>query len=574
MLLPTVAAAQPAVNTVLVFQIGQSNGQTASTVNIEPPLSATAATGGGPPYSATFTASFSPTPLPAKNFDTAYPGIGTRAPSPNSGTMTVASVASGKIYAGETVSCAGFGTTLRITSDQFGAASQGFGLGKYVVDQQLTSGKTSCIGAQTDVGGGGTFLSNFKIWNYVTKAWQAYNPVQGPAQNSNTAGNGAGGTSRTWGPEAGFAANLLAANPNATLYMVKQNIGGTRLCPSAGAAGWAAPWGSVPGFYLRDLHDAVVAAEAALPTGGWTIPTIIWIQGERDAQDLGNFGCNAFGNGNYVYADNLIDLIDVLAIPAQQKFTAMGSISGDVLTVNGTPSDVIRPGDLVSGAGVPALGPNTPTMVMPYSATCNGVTTTGAGGAGTYCVQVFQIPPSSPVTLTDLTSGATVAGSAYRLSGRAIRIDAVTGGAVTLGDTLSAPGVLLPGTYISKLYDGSGAAGAYGINKSLSIASEALTFSAPGWGAGAGGGAGVTGAKFVISEVQNVGAASPDHEDDGVSRAQEYLNGKTYGVPIITIQRWDGPLNGLHDFPSFLEEEGRRIFRASVGQCDYTTATC
>jgi len=493
--------------------------------------------------------------------------------------MTVTAISRGNIYAGETVSCTGLSKTLRITSDQFGqtAINTGFGTGKYVTDQQLTGGPTSCIAAQTDVGGGGTFLSNFSIWNYVAKRWQPYNPVQGPNQNSDTAGQGGGGTSLSWGPEVGFAVSYLAANPSAALYMIKQNIGGTRLCPSADGVGWAAPWQTVrnTGNYLRYLHDAVVAAEKAMPAGAWSIPTIIWIQGERDAQDAGNFGCNAFGHGNYVYADNLIDLIDVISIPQAQNFTAAGSFSnGDVLTISGNPSDVIRPGDLVSGPGVPGLSDNTPTLVMPYGSTCNGVVTTGKGGAGTYCVQVFQIPPSSSTTLTDVTTGATVAGADYRLSGRVIRIDAVSTSAVNLGDGLSAPGVLMPGTYVAKLYDGAGGAGTYGINTRLTVAPETMTFTAYGWGAGGGSGSGVTGAKFVISEVQNVGAHSPDQEDDGVPRAQEYLSGKAFGVPVATIQRWDGPLNGLHDFPSFLEEEGRRIYQASVGKCTYATATC
>jgi len=318
----------------------------------------------------------------------------------------------------------------------------------------------------------------------------------------------------------------------------------------------------------------VLEAEKAMPLGAWSIPTIIWIQGERDAQDAGNYGCNAFGNGNYVYADNLIDLIDVLAIPKAQNFTAAGSISGDVLTVTGSPTDVIRPGDLVSGAGVPALAGGRPTMVMPYGSRCNNVATTGAGGAGTYCVQVFQIPPQGSVALTDVTSGATAAPTDYRLSGRVVRVDSVSGGTINLGDTLSAPGALLNGTYVSKLYDGAGGAGAYGVNVALSIPAETLTFSAYGWGAGAGAGVGVTGARFVISEVQNVGATAPDGEADGVSRAQEFLSGKSFAIPVTTIQRWDGPLNGLHDFPSFLEEEGRRIYLGSVAKCSFATATC
>jgi hypothetical protein len=582
--LPLSAAAEPAGNAVVMLLLGQSNGQVASTTNLMPPAAAGPASSYGPPYSSSFTASFSAAPLGPKIFWPLYPGISTRSPSPTSGTMTVSAIASGKVYPGEVVTCSGVASPILVTSDGFGTGHRG-GVGTYSVDRQIANGPTACTGAEPDVGGGGALLSGAYIFNCNTLAFEAYDPIPGALQNSNTCAGSAqkGVISKLWGDEIGLLAHYLSANASTTVYVVKGNVGGTALCPSSGSTpAWAPAFAMLAGTKLKLFNVWVQDAYATLAARGvknYSVQVIRWNQGEHDAQDTAPpTGCNAYGDGGNVYYDNLVDLVDVLTIPKAQNFTATGSISGDLLTITGSPADIIRPGDNLTGPGLPPFGKKTATIVEPYGSTCwNGsaeVVSSGVGAAGTYCIQVEQIFASSG-SLTDVTSGATVASGAFRFSGRSARFDA-TSGAIGVGDVLVGSS-LLPGAYVTKLYDYAGGVGNVGINVSLSIPSETLTFKALGWGSGAGGGTGVDQAKVVISEVQSTasGGDSANHQSDGPSRAQEAISGRLFGaVPVTTIQRWDLPLFGLHDAPAVLVEEGRREAAAVAGRCDYTSSTC
>lgn len=584
--LPASANAQTAStgNAVVMLMAGQSNGVVYSTTDVMPPAATTAGSLYGPPYSSSFTASFSATPLGPKTFWPLYAAISTRSPSPTSGTMSVSAIGSGNVYPGEVVTCAGVTGPILVTSDGFGTGNSG-GAGTYAVNRQITSGPTSCTGAEPDVGGGGAFLSGARVFNCNTLTFQPYNPVQGTSQNSDTCAGGtqAGTVSHHWGDESGLLAHYLSANPSTTVYVVKGNVSGTALCPTAGRRPeWAPAFAMASGSQLSVFNQWVQDAYqslAALGVTNYSVPIIRWIQGEHDSRDAARpDGCNAYGNGANVYQDNLVDLIDVLTIPTAQNFTATGSISGDLVTITSTPADIIRPGDNLTGPGLPPLSRATATIVQPYGSTCsNGsaqVVSTGAGKAGTYCIEVEQLfVPTG--TLTDTTSGATVAADSYRYSGRSLRLDATTG-VIRVGDKLSGPTVYT-GTYVTKLYDYANGVGNVGINVALSIPSETLTFKALGWGAGAGTGIGVDKAKVVISEVQRTFNTrdAANHEADGPSRAQEAVSGRTFGsAQVTTIQRWDLPVFGLHDVPAVIMEEGRREAAAVAGTCDYKTATC
>src|SRR5262249_44289678 len=69
-------------------------------------------------------------------------------------------------------------------------------------------------------------------------------------------------------------------------------------------------------------------------------------------------------------------------------FTATGSISGNTLTVTGTPGGTIALGEVLTGAGIP-----TGTTITALG--------TGTGGRGTYTIRTSLTVASETITLTD-----------------------------------------------------------------------------------------------------------------------------------------------------------------------------
>jgi hypothetical protein len=178
-------------------------------------------------------------------------------------------------------------------------------------------------------------------------------------------------------------------------------------------------------------------------------------------------------------------------------------------------------------------------------------------------------------TITDTASGAKASAT---LSGWVLGVDTLGGGAIAVGDGLSGAG-LARGTFVQAFGQGAGQPGAGGVgwyraNVNQSISAGAFTASALGWGAGADS------ARFVAARSRNYDPAQ------GVQTAQAAVNNAGLAkLSITVVNRFDARPDTavgdqIHDHPSFVAEDGRRLYLAwkantlARGGCDLTTPTC
>lgn len=531
--------------TVILFA-GQSNMVVQTTLNVAAP--------DGASYDASFTGSISATPLPAATFaigakPTYGPATVTLRPSANSGALTVTSITSGAVMAGQLLSCRGCKPGTVVSSDQFGARDGG--IGAYVVTpaQTIPAGTTFTASEPNIAAPNPRCI----IWSVPDQAWETYDP----GQNSNAS------RARLWGPEGFFCQRWLADHPAASLYMIKYAIGGQSLCPSA-TGSWA-PTTQTSDYLTanRQMTNALDALPPVIGSGGtYSVKGIVWIQGERDGDDV-----RQYCNDPVVYQRNLTALVDALAKPAAAQVTFTGGVdngaggAGDILTAGAIGGAPLAPGQYVM---IPGQSPR----VRPY---IDHQITGSTGGAGAYALQVYANLPEAAVV--DLTSGAQLTAGT---SGDVLGVTAISQGSIAVGDMLSGPGAPA-GAIVAAFGSGNGAPGRggvgwYTINVPLKVAPRTLAASAPGWGAG------VDTARFVYPISRNYAP------NEGVQTAQATLsNAGLASLSMTAVTMYDARQNAnspTHNDATWVAELGRRLYLAwkantqSVGGCDLTTATC
>lgn len=552
---PTRAATYDCGPCAVIFFGGQSNMVVASTSQATPPDATT--------YNSVFTGSIAPTPLgPATLGISPAPAYGapalTLAPSASSGTLTVTSVASGTIHAGQALTCAGCAPGTVVASDQFGSGGGTYGPGTYVVTPAQTIAPGTLFTArQPNIAGESP---GCMMWSVARQAWEVYVPAHDAAEKLYNSNGPIAGT--LWGPEGAFCLAWLADHPGQTLFMVKYARGGQSLCPSSGTWSPEVSEASTPNYIANfgpanvQMTNALAALPGVIGAGNsWRVEGFVWVQGERDG-DLTTSYCN----DPYVYQTNLIDLVNQFANPSPTQVHFTGSIKGVTLTVTAT-TGRLGPGQYVSGRGA---------VQRTYIARQLG----GApGGVGTYALQVYQ--NLAPETITDVASGATVNAA---VSGWVFGVNTISGGAIGVKDTLSGPG-LAKGTFVQAFGSGSGAPGSggvgwYQVNVNQTLGVGALTASSLGWGAGADT------ARFVIGQSRNYDPRQ------GVQVAQAAVNNAGLAkLSITVVNRYDARPDTavgdqIHDDATFIAEDGRRLYLAwkantqAQGGCDLTTPTC
>jgi len=543
----------------VIFFGGQSNMVVASTTSTAPP-DANA-------YDAVFTGSIAAKPLPPATLSiNPAPAYGaaslTLAPSASSGTLTVTSVASGHVYAGQALTCAGCAPGTVIASDQIGTGGLTgggtYGTGTYVVTpaQTLAPG-TRFTTHQPNIAATG---AGCMMWSIQRQAWEAYVPAHDPTTKLYNSNGPVAGT--LWGPEGAFCLAWQADNPGQTLFMVKYARGGQSLCPST--ATWSPEVGasSTPTITANygpanvQMTNALAALPGVIGAGGaWKISGFIWVQGERDG-DLTTSYCN----DPAVYRANLIDLVNHFANPTPAHISFTGSIKDTVLTVTATT------GPLVAGQSVSGRGAAANTFI-------DHQLSGPAGGAGTYAVQVYQ--NIAPETIAD--AGGAIVNAA--VSGAVFGVNTLSGAAtIAVGDALSGAG-LAKGTIVTAFgsgpgHPGTGGVGWYWVNVNQTVSHGALTATSVGWGAGADS------ARFVLARSRNYDPTQ------GVEAAQAAVNNAGLArLSITAVNRYDARPDTavgdqLHDDPTFIAEDGRRLYLAwkantqAQGGCDLTTPTC
>ncbi len=571
----------------------------------------TAAIYGTPPpddngaYDAVFTGSASPAPLPSTLINK------TRVtPSANSGALVVSALSSGRVYAGQTLSCAGCAPGTVISSDQIGDGRGGAGTYVMTPAQSLPAG-TIFYATEPDTYAGGSGNPGIFIWNDSAGAWQTYIP-------------GVNSQNTSWGPEGAFCTLWLADHPGQNCYLIKSARIGTYLCMIKQTG---SNWSPESGDLFAAAQATAARAEAALVAQGlaYQVMGFLWGQGEEDAGQGVSSGCAA------AYRQNLVDLINKVAIPTTIQSTFIGSISGTVLTVIGQPSAPLAPGQSVTGPGV-----------LPHTFIASQIDGQ-TGGAGDYGLQVYQASaPATIETISDTSSGATATGAlsgpnlfianggvgvfntgdsiagnniaagtilgpevpvAFNgyVNGAVLTITSIASGYVEHGLSISGPGVS-PGTTITAAITGAGATGTYrlsnkqilgsashpiamtgvpggvglyGQNVPQSVGSETMTSTALGWGVGADS------MKFALFNVRYSASNEP------VPLAQQSVNFSdnpmATNIPATTFWVYDAlpnPATPIHNNPSWIAELGRRFYLAwkgvnqANGGCDYHSQTC
>jgi hypothetical protein len=531
--------------TVILFA-GQSNMTVVTTLKVAPP--------DGVAYDASFTGSITPTPLPAATLAiAARPTYGatttTVSPSANSGTLRVTSVASGRIYAGQRLSCSGCAPGTVISSDQIGSGRSG--IGTYVVTPaQMIPAGTRFTASEPNIA---AQIPQCVIWSKRDQVWETY----APGANSDV--NGA----PVWGPEGSFCLNWIGDHPQGNLYMIKYAIGGQSLCPSP-TGSWS-PTSQMSDYVLanKQVTNALASLPAVIGSGNsYAVKGIVWVQGERDGDDV-----SLYCNDPVVYQRNLTALVDAFSAPAPASIYFTGSIDngggapGDVLTAARISGGPLTPGQYVSI-------PGQSLQVRPY---IDHQLTGSPGGAGTYALQVYA--RLNPASVTDLTSGAQLTAG---VSGDVLGVTAIGGGTIAVGDVLSGAGVPAGATVAAfgtgTGSPGTGGVGWYTINVPLKVASRTLSAGAPGWGVGADS------ARFVYAMSRNYAP------DQGVQTAQAAMsNAGLANLSMTAVNMYDArqyPTNPTHNAPTWIAELGRRLYLAwkgntqSAGGCDLTTPTC
>jgi hypothetical protein len=111
-----------------------------------------------------------------------------------------------------------------------------------------------------------TLDTNIKIWTGA--AWETYEPLVNASPLLPLT---------QWGPEAEFARQWRAANPNNTCYIVKWARGSTDLVSDWQQDGTGPEWNDLETYY-NDATANLTAAGIAFAT-----PAFLWMQGEGDA---------------------------------------------------------------------------------------------------------------------------------------------------------------------------------------------------------------------------------------------------------------------------------------------------
>ena len=124
-------------------------------------------------------------------------------------------------------------------------------------------------------------------------------------------------------------------------------------------------------------------------------------------------------------------------------FSGTGSIAGSVLTISSVSSGTLYVGSVITGSNITSN-----TKIASFG--------TGSGLAGTYILLGSQNVTTTPT-----------------IKANTLNVTAVTGGALSVGDTLSGNG-LTAGTFISSLGSGLGGAGTYNILPSQNVASTII----------------------------------------------------------------------------------------------------
>jgi hypothetical protein len=160
-----------------------------------------------------------------------------------------------------------------------------------------------------------------------------------------------------------------------------------------------------------------------------------------------------------------------LASPPGATFT--GSIKNSTLTVTTTPpSGGLRPGQIITGAGVTAG-----TTIVNQNSSTGSIK---FGGTGNYAISPSQTVNSesmtaswpAPAVATCTNPGCTVA-----ISGNVATVTGTPVGSFGLKQALTGAGVAA-NTYITQLGTGTGGAGTYGVNNAQTVAAETMTSSA------------------------------------------------------------------------------------------------
>ena len=531
----------------VIFFAGQSNMVTVTTLNVPPPS--------GAAFEATFTGKISAAPLPAATFRIgAKPSYGptttTLRPSANSGALSVTSLISGKVRAGEVLTCAGCVAGTVISSDQFGPVNPD-GTGSYVVTPaQTVKPGTLFTAMEPDIAAQNPACI---IWSVADQAWETY----APGVNSDS-----GGT-RSWGPEGFFCQHWLADHPGANLYMVKYAVGGQSLC--ANSIGTWSPFTRTSDYLSanKQMTNALAALPAIIGAGGsFSLAGVIWVQGEQDGDEV-----SLYCNDPVVYKRNLLALVSAFSKPSPVHVTFAGGVDdgaggyGDVLAASTIVGGPLTPGQYVA---IPGLNPALRAFI-------DHQLTGPTGGAGAYALQVYGVLPSSSVV--DVTSGARLTAS---VSGNVLGVTAIDGGAIAVGDVLSGAGVA-SGAVVTAFGAGNGMSraggvGWYTINVPLKIAPQPLRAGASGWSPGANT------ARFAYAVSRNYAPS------EGVQTAQIALsNAGLAALSMTAIDMYDArqsTTNSTHNDPAWLAELGRRLYLAwkantqSVGGCDLTSPTC
>lgn len=200
---------------------------------------------------------------------------------------------------------------------------------------------------------------------------------------------------------------------------------------------WAAPVAA----YLRSGPGLTLTEVKAITPGTITIA----VDGLTHTSGSINLaGATSLSNAASLIQTALAAFDATVTASIGASFT--GSGTGTNLAITSV-TGYVSPGDVVSGAGVPA---NT-TIVSQSSGS--------TGGAGTYVTSAVTTASTASLTSTSST----------------LSVSAVGGGTVTVGDTVTGSSVAA-GTYITAAGTGTGATGTYILSGAQqSVASEAMT---------------------------------------------------------------------------------------------------